>query len=74
MKFAQFCSIFALLVLTGSNLCSQTQTDEPKTTAALVGAMKAANSEIIKQQEKTLETLENLRKEAEQLKFFGKRS
>jgi hypothetical protein len=74
MKMTQLCSIAAVFGLTVANLCSQPQTEEPKTSAALIQAMKAANSDILKQQEKTLETLDTLQKEAEQLKIFSKRS
>ena len=62
----------ATLLLAGTRLHSQSAALSGH--AAQLEAMRAANADLLKRQEKTIETLEQLRQAAEQIKAMGKRS
>lgn len=64
--------IAAVFFLGAAVLHSQTQT--PKSPLQTLQAIKTANTALIESQKKTLETLDEMKKTAEQIKVFGKRS
>ncbi len=74
----------ALLFGSGGTLLSQTSQDQPapeqaqaagpQTPEQRLAELKAANAALLKQQAATLEQLDALIKEAEQLRIFAKRS
>ena len=65
-------SVAALLAL-ATNLHSQAP-EAPKSPMQILQAMKAKNQEVIEKQTQTLQKLDDLEKDAEQLKIFGKRT
>ena len=65
-------SVVALLALAG-NLHSQAPA-APQSPAQILQAMKAKNQEIIEKQTATLLKLDELEKEAEQIKVLAKRT
>lgn len=61
--------------LTPARLHSQEQPPAaPKTALARLVALKAANAELLQKQEKSLEKLDELQKQADQLRIWTKRS
>lgn len=50
------------------------QTQAPKSPLQMLQAIKTANAALMESQKKTLETLDEMKKTAEQIKTFGKRS
>jgi len=64
--------VAATLLFAGTRLHSQSAA--PSGTAAQLEAMRAANADLLKRQEKTMETLDQLRQAAEQIKNMGKRT
>ena len=65
-------SVAAFLAL-AANLHAQAPA-APQSPAQMLQAMKAKNQDIIEKQAQTLQKLDELAKEAEQLKIFAKRS
>ncbi len=65
-------SVAALLAL-ATNLHSQAPA-APKSSLQILQAMKAKNQDLIEKQTLTLQKLDEIEKEAEQLKIFGKRT
>ena len=65
-------SVAAFLAL-ATNLHSQAPA-APKSPMQILQAMKAKNQETIEKQTQTLQKLDELEKDAEQLKIFGKRT
>lgn len=67
-------SVAALLAL-AANLHSQAPAPAaPQSPLQILQAMKAKNQELIEKQTQTLQKLDEIEKEAEQLKIFGKRT
>lgn len=67
-------SVAALLAL-AANLHSQAPAPAaPPSPLQTLQAMKAKNQELIEKQTQTLQKLDEIEKEAEQLKIFGKRT
>ena len=66
-------SVAALLAF-ATNLHSQAPAAAPQTPLQILQAMKAKNEDLIGKQTATLQKLDELEKEAEQLKIFGKRT
>ena len=66
-------SVAALLAL-GLNLHSQAPVPAAKSPLQTLQAMKLKNQELIEKQTATLQKLDAIEKDAEQLKIFGKRS
>ena len=62
----------AIFFLGGAILHSQ-MAPAPKSPLQILTAMKATNADLIEQQKKTLENLDEMLKTAEQIKVFGKR-
>jgi hypothetical protein len=62
----------AALLLLAVNLHSQTAL--PKSPAEQLKALKAKNAELIEQQKATLLKLEEMEKQADQIRVLGKRS
>ena len=65
-------SVAALLAL-AADLHAQAP-GAPKSPMQILQAMKAKNQEVIEKQTQTLQKLDDLEKDAEQLKIFGKRT
>ncbi|MDP9292535.1 MAG: hypothetical protein M3O82_09255 [Verrucomicrobiota bacterium] len=65
--------IATMMVLSVARLNSQAP-PAALTPLASIQQMKAANQALIEQQQKTLQVLDDLGKEAEQLKVMGKRT
>jgi hypothetical protein len=69
--------IFALATIfsLGAAALLHSQTAEPpKAPLEVLRALKASNAQLIDQQKKTLDGLDELQKNADQLKIYGKRS
>lgn len=64
--------IATIFFLGATVLYSQTQA--AKSPLQMLQAIKAANASLIESQKKTLETLDEMKKTADQIKVFGKRS
>lgn len=62
----------AVFFIGGAILHSQVA-PAPKSPLQVLQAAKAANDDLIAQQKKTLETLDEMQKTAEQIKILGKR-
>ncbi|MCE9611780.1 MAG: hypothetical protein K8R23_16390 [Chthoniobacter sp.] len=74
MKSSLFLAIStAILLALGSTLHSQAPT-AVKSPQQILQAMKVKNQELLEKQAVTLQKLDELEKDAEQLKIFGKRS
>jgi hypothetical protein len=72
MNFRNLSSLAAMILLSATPLNSQS-TPATKSPAELLNQLKATNALLLEKQQKTLQTLDALSKEADQIKAFSKR-
>lgn len=75
-RFSQFAAVTALAAFFASEarLNSQEITIVRKSPQEVLAALKASNAELLQKQQKTLQKLDELKLQAEQLRIMSKRS
>ena len=66
--------VFPLLLLSTACLNSQWPAEPVKSPVETLKAMKAANADLIEQQKKTMDTLDDISASADQIRIRGKRT
>ena len=64
----------AVVLIFGSAALHSQQSTTPKSTQQILEDLKTSNAALIEQQKKTMDTLDEMQKTADQIKTFGKRS